>query len=181
MDAAEPIFLDKGVAATSIDEIVTAADVAKGTFYIHFESKEQLLLALQKRFVAVFRRDLQAGMNRRSVDDWKGRLRGWIEAGVDDYLDRTALHDLVFHDFRPDDPRKKDDNPIVADLAELLGQGARARAWSVETPHLTAVMLFHAFHGAVDDAIHTSAAVNRKRLVRSLVTFFYRAVQCPGR
>ena len=52
MDAAERIFLSKGIAGTSVDEIVAAADVAKGTFYIHFESKEKLLLALQHRFVA---------------------------------------------------------------------------------------------------------------------------------
>ncbi len=176
MDAAERIFLDKGVAATSVDEIVAAADVAKGTFYIHFESKDELLMALQRRFVATFRQKLEEAMNRRPREDWKGRLRAWVEAGVDGYLDRAALHDLVFHEFRPDGPRARHDNPIVDQLAELLGQGARAGAWSVGAPSFTAVLLFHALHGAFDDAVDTATEVNRKRLSRALLSFFHRAV-----
>src|SRR5580698_4396368 len=82
MDAAERIFLDKGVSATSVDEIVAAADVAKGTFYLHFESKELLLLSLQRRFISTFRADLQASMSRRRAEDWKGRLRAWVETSV---------------------------------------------------------------------------------------------------
>jgi AcrR family transcriptional regulator len=176
MDAAERIFLDKGIAATSIDEIVVAADVAKGTFYIHFESKVELLVALQQRFVAAFREDFQTAIHKRRADDWKGRLRVWVEAGVNGYLDRAALHDLVFHEFRPDDGRARHGNPIVDDLAELLAQGAAAGAWSVEAPRLTAVLLFHALHGALDDAGRSGAEVNRKRLARALERFFHRAV-----
>jgi AcrR family transcriptional regulator len=37
-------FADKGVEATSIDEITAAADVAKGTFYVHFQRKQDVLL-----------------------------------------------------------------------------------------------------------------------------------------
>jgi AcrR family transcriptional regulator len=176
MDAAERLFLNKGVAATSVDEIVAAADVAKGTFYIHFESKEQLLFALQRRFIAGFCRDFELAMNRHRAHDWKGRLRAWVEAGVDGYVDGTALHDVVFHEFRPEDPREKHDNPIVDQLATFLRQGTRAGAWSVETPHRTAVMLFHALHGALDDALAGANEVNRKRLSRTIETFFQRAI-----
>ena len=180
MDAAERIFLDKGVAATSVDEIVAAADVAKGTFYIHFESKELLLLSLQQRFVSAFSSDLYAAMNRRRADDWQGRLHAWVETGVDVYLDRSALHDVVFHQFRPDEPRAKHTNPIVDQLAEFLEKGTRAGAWSVAAPHLTAVMLFHALHGALHDAIDTTKAVNRRHLSRTLTAFFHRVVSLPG-
>jgi AcrR family transcriptional regulator len=176
MDAAERIFLSKGIAGTSVDEIVAAADVAKGTFYIHFESKEKLLLALQHRFVAGFCGDLQAAMQKERTSDWQGRLRAWVGAGVTGYLDRNAVHDLVFHEFRPEGPPAPHENPIVEQLAELLGQGTRAGAWSVESPHLTAVMLFSALHGALDEALHAAKPVNRKRLARALEAFFHRAV-----
>jgi AcrR family transcriptional regulator len=176
MDAAERIFLHKGIAATSVDEIVSAALVAKGTFYIHFESKAQLLLALQQRFVASFCGDLEAAMNGRREGDWKGRLGAWVKAGVDGYLDRAAVHDIVFHEFRPEGPRVKHDNPIVDQLAEFLRRGTQAGAWSVASPHLTAVMLFHALHGVFDDAMNATTEVNRKRLSRALEAFFHRAV-----
>jgi AcrR family transcriptional regulator len=176
MDAAERIFLDKGVAATSVDEIVVAADVAKGTFYIHFESKERLLLSLQERFIATFASDLRTEMSRRRADDWTGRLRAWVETSIDVYLDRSALHDVVFHQFRSDQHRGKHDSPIVEGLADLLAEGTRAGAWSVPTPRLTAIMLFHALHGALHEGIDVTKDVNRTRLSRELGAFFRRAV-----
>jgi AcrR family transcriptional regulator len=179
LDAAERIFLAKGVAATSVDEIVAAADVAKGTFYLHFESKEHLLLSLQQRFVATFCRDLEVAMDRRRKDDWTGRLKAWVETGVDVYLDRTALHDVVFHQFRPEQPRAKHENPLAHQLAELLEKGTRAGAWSVGDPEVTAVMLFHALHGALHDAVDPRVRTNRRRLARTLGTFFHRVVGRP--
>lgn len=40
------LFLSKGYEETSIDEIIEEAQIAKGTFYYHFKSKEALLEAL---------------------------------------------------------------------------------------------------------------------------------------
>ena len=46
MTAAARLFRERGYAATTVDEIAEAADVAKGTFYYHFASKEQLMVDL---------------------------------------------------------------------------------------------------------------------------------------
>lgn len=46
IDAAYALFLEKGVAKTSVDEIVRGANVAKGTFYLYFHDKEHLLQQL---------------------------------------------------------------------------------------------------------------------------------------
>jgi AcrR family transcriptional regulator len=174
MDAAERLFLAQGIAATSVDAIVAGADVAKGTFYLHFQSKEQLLAALQQRFIDDFCADLQTAIDKRPADDWQGRLRAWVAAGVDGYLDRIALHEVVFHEFRPDDRHVTHRNSTVEQLAELLAQGSRAGAWTIEDPPLQALMLFHALHGTVGDAVKTN--VNRKHLTRALQAFFERAV-----
>ncbi len=42
IEQAATIFNEKGVAGTTIDDILTAARVAKGCLYGHFETKEQL-------------------------------------------------------------------------------------------------------------------------------------------
>lgn len=43
IDAAYTLFLEKGVNITAIDEVVKAAGVAKGTFYLYFKDKYDLL------------------------------------------------------------------------------------------------------------------------------------------
>lgn len=43
VQAAQHLFFGRGYASTSIAEIINAVEIAKGTFYHHFSSKEELL------------------------------------------------------------------------------------------------------------------------------------------
>jgi len=47
--AAEHLVAARGLDAVSIDDIVEAADVAKGTFYTHFADKNDLAIAIARR------------------------------------------------------------------------------------------------------------------------------------
>ncbi|MEO7003097.1 MAG: helix-turn-helix domain-containing protein [Ktedonobacterales bacterium] len=46
LQAAEELFLERGFYETSIDDIAARVGIAKGTVYLHFPSKEELVLAL---------------------------------------------------------------------------------------------------------------------------------------
>jgi len=177
--AAQALFLGKGFDATSVDEIVKAADVAKGTFYVYFKTKDDVLQALRARFIEGFCARLEAAVEGPAADDWIGRLDAWIEAGVNGYLDEFELHDLVFHEFRPSNRRMKQDNPVIVHLMALIEGGAGAKAWTVKQPRLTAVMLFSALHGAVDDAIAAPKKTSRKVLAASVKSFCRQALGLP--
>ena len=43
LEAARILFSQKGISKTSISEIAQAAKVAKGTFYLYFKDKDELL------------------------------------------------------------------------------------------------------------------------------------------
>ena len=51
MDIGEDLFNRRGYDETSISDIVSAAGIAQGTFYHHFQSKEDLLEAIADRYV----------------------------------------------------------------------------------------------------------------------------------
>lgn len=44
--AAQTLFLDKGIAATSMDEIAKAAGYSKATLYVYFKNKEEIISVL---------------------------------------------------------------------------------------------------------------------------------------
>lgn len=54
LGAAQDVFADKGYRDASIDEIAARAGIAKGTVYLHFASKEDLLVALVEQEIVEF-------------------------------------------------------------------------------------------------------------------------------
>ncbi len=70
MEAALALFSKKGFERTSVREIVELAHVAKGTFYVHFETKVDVLHALAEYIMALFRSSLiQLNEAPPSLDD----------------------------------------------------------------------------------------------------------------
>lgn len=54
LDAVEALFLDQPDRMANVAEVADAAGLAKGTVYLYFPSKEEMLLALHERHVARF-------------------------------------------------------------------------------------------------------------------------------
>lgn len=182
MDAAQALFLDQGFDATSVDEIVKGAGVAKGTYYVYFKTKDEVLSALRERFIGSFQERLQAAVDKHPPGDWTGRLDAWIDAAVNAYLDQLALHDLVFQQLRPATDRLHQANPVTTHLGALIEGGAQAGAWAAGNPRLAAAMVFSALHGAVDDSARPQPRKeSRKTLIRAVQSFCRMGLQTTAR
>jgi AcrR family transcriptional regulator len=181
MNAAQRSFLKHGAGSTTIEQITTGAAVAKGTFYLYFSSKEDVLAALRARFAQELLARIKAAVAQSRADDWKGKLASWTEAGVAGYLDSIQLHDILFYGApRPPARNGLVKNDIVDHLAGMLEAGAAAGAWSVDDPQFTAMYLFNGLHSAVDSAQANEKRVNRSRLAQRLQQLCLRVVGLPG-
>ncbi|MGB3435956.1 TetR/AcrR family transcriptional regulator [Achromobacter sp.] len=153
MAAAEALFIQKGVETTTINEIVERAGVAKGTFYHYFTSKNDMLAALRAKFSQGFLDQIQREMDACAPEDGVARLRAWTRAGVQVYFDGYELHDVVFHDAQHPDRGVAEKNAALEQLEAILEAGARAGCWKLDDVALTAIVLYHGMHGAVDASI----------------------------
>lgn len=176
LDAAEGLFLTHGVAATSVDDIVAGADIAKGTFYLHFGSKAALIAALRERYLLRFCAAIATATDDCPANDWYGRLHAWVEAAVNQHFATSDLHDVVFHDTPVTGRHMRRDHPLVDHLAKLLGAGSEAATWHVRDAQLLAVMLFNATHGALDDASGAGSNVDRHELIANVYELFCASV-----
>src|SRR5437762_14381503 len=61
------LFAKKGYVNTRVEEITAAADVAKGTFFNYFPTKEHLLFVLSERQEQVTRQAVSPVMNAQLV------------------------------------------------------------------------------------------------------------------
>jgi AcrR family transcriptional regulator len=179
MDSAQRLFLKHGVGPTTIEQITDGAKVAKGTFYLYFSSKDDVLAALGDRFADEHLAKVKAAIDRIAPQDWRGKLAGWAAAGVATYLDSIQLHDILFFGSRPPTREGMVDNIVIDHLAELLRTGADAGAWLLDDCRFTAVFLFSGLHAVVDDAYTKEKHVNRRRLAKRLERIFFSVVGLP--
>ena len=83
LDAAERLLVRAPERVANVAEVAEEAGLAKGTVYLYFPGKEELLLALHERHVADFFRDLNALLARSgpvTFDDVLGLTRTHIVA-----------------------------------------------------------------------------------------------------
>jgi AcrR family transcriptional regulator len=89
IQAGRRLFAERPVDAVAIDDIVQAADVAKGSFYNHFPDREALVRAV----IAEIREGIEGGV--RSAND-----------GVDDPARRVARASCVYIRYAVDEPQR---------------------------------------------------------------------------
>ncbi|NKL32449.1 TetR family transcriptional regulator [Rhizobium leguminosarum bv. viciae] len=180
MTAAERLFLEKGLEQTTIEEITTGAGVAKGTFYLHFSSKADVLQALRARFVQCVLDGIIAAVEGQRQDDWRGKLTAWSTACATGCLDAAGLHHLAFVAAPPATKEGLSRNILINHLTELLAAGAGENAWSVIDPGFTAVFLFNALHGVVNQPGIGETPAARAELLRALEGHFLRGLGLPS-
>jgi AcrR family transcriptional regulator len=66
LEAALTLFVEKGFAATRSEEVARAAGVSKGTLYLYFPSKEELLKAVIQHFLGTA---IEAGIQEAAAAD----------------------------------------------------------------------------------------------------------------
>jgi AcrR family transcriptional regulator len=98
--AGQALFLAKGIAGTSLDDITQRAGVSKGLFYLYFASKEDLVLALREQFSRDLADRMSAAIEAVPADPptaWADRLDACARAGLERYRDLHDLHEVLFH------------------------------------------------------------------------------------
>ena len=66
LEAALTLFVEKGFAATRSEEVAKAAGVSKGTLYLYFPSKEELLKAVIQHFLGT---EIETGVQEAAAAD----------------------------------------------------------------------------------------------------------------
>lgn len=153
MTAAETLFMEKGFEATTIADITRAANVAKGTFYHYFASKNEMLAALASRYTEHYLDQLEAAVQACPANDWPARLRTWIVASVRIYARTYRTHDMVYGGHHHHERDNAEKSAILEQLENILMQGQQHKAWFCPNPQMVALLLYSGVHGATDALI----------------------------
>ena len=168
LDAAVHVFAQKGIGKTTVSDVTEAAGVAKGTFYLYFDSKDRLVAALKERFVDEILEHASGLYARVGKDDWWQLVDDTLTSFVDFMLEhRDMIHVMVQEGETPET------SPYFAEcqrridemFASSIKMGIEAGVFSVHDPVLIGRFLHYAMDGALSHAIMYDTELDRDRLI----------------
>lgn len=102
LDAALQLFVEKGYAAATVEEVARRAGVSKGTLFLYFASKEALFKAVVRRHIGGVLAEWDAGlvhftgstadMLRHCLFEWWRRIGSTPAAGISKLMICEARH-----------------------------------------------------------------------------------------
>lgn len=178
LDAAERLFGTKGYESTSINDILNAVGIARGTLYYHFKSKEDILDAMIDRMMGEAMAKARELAARRELPVLQ-RLTMTITALS---AGGEQQHEIMEQIHRPQNAllHQKIQNRLLTDvtplLAELIGEGNRQGICQTDYPMEVAEMTFLYVNTVFDDLMEHDEE-ERKRKMTAFVYNLERLLQ----
>ena len=151
MDASMLLFMEKGYANTTTQDIVDKVNISRGLLYYHFKNKEDILYCLVERYSEKLLRDIHVIVN----DDDKTaieKIRAFIDATIistdNVSAEGTELQkkvDLEENRYMLDKLSHKLIEKLTIYFERIINQGISEKVFYVKYPSETAEFLMTAY------------------------------------
>ena len=176
--AATTLFGEKGVSATGIGDITDRAEVARGTFYLYFTSKDEVVAELWRRYVAGFMILTDALAETTEGTESGSRILDLLTRLTEHALDHAHLHRVIYGtaDATAIALCKRSDEAILARLTRVIEAHVGETGDQMSDSGVTASLIFNALDGALHRAIMQDQPMDRPGFIRSVRQFAARAL-----
>lgn len=170
IDIAEELFLKNGYEETPVSEIVEKAQVAQGTFYYYFKSKDEVLDAIAIRYLDEFADLIKEQIKRDDINAVE-KLVNVFKNGAQFSLSRKKLLGYAHEEknalFHLKMERKS--YPLIAPLfAKIIEQGAKEGLFNVKYPYEAALAMMGSWDTLFDvERFFTMTPQEKKRKVEA--------------
>lgn len=171
---AEQLFIEKGYTNVTTSEIAKKANVAKGTLFYHFESKEKLADAIISYQLAPIYKAYEKVSNNPNWSPLK-KLSWFFLSELEDTLEHVAPFNYL----------RNDDNAILRQklrvamtlqfvpfITSWLIEGNKNQTWVIETPEFMSEFIFTSFHSWIENSLYgDDLSIRKERILFSLPLF----------
>lgn len=123
LNSAYELFMDKGISNTTIDQICRKAGIAKGTFYLYFHDKEDILKSLIKRISYTLLQNAYARVNKnRSFIENLVQMADYL---IDYFKNDTGTVQVLKKDFTwpiTEEEFISTDDPLMSSIRDMIEQ-----------------------------------------------------------
>lgn len=150
LEVSRTLLVKDGFGKMSMRKIAKRAGVSATSIYLHFQNKDELLLALIESSIAKLSVALEKNLS--DSDDSVMKLEKMAQAFVDFALENPQEYEIIYM-VRPEEmprfPKEKFQQirKIYELLADIIGEGKRTGVLMVEDPLMSAYMVWAQLHG----------------------------------
>ena len=180
LDTSLQLFMKKGFDATSITDILSQLDIARGTLYYHFESKEAIMDAIIERLLNQVLEKIEKLMTNDSLSQAE-KFMGFFasinltqltgDEEIVDYFNQPQ--NALFHE-KSNRLLIKKLSPV---LAQIISEGMESGLFDTPYPAETAELILVGITGFVDSK---DSPVEENQTNRRMESFLYNAARMLG-
>ena len=180
LDTSLQLFMKKGFDATSISDILSQLDIARGTLYYHFESKEAIMDAIIERLLNQVLENIEKLMTNDSLSQAE-KFMGFFasinltqltgDEEIVDYFNQPQ--NALFHE-KSNRLLIKKLSPV---LAQIISDGMESGLFDTPYPAETAELILVGITGFVDSK---DSPVEENQTNRRMESFLYNAARMLG-
>lgn len=180
LDTSLQLFMKKGFDATSISDILSQLDIARGTLYYHFESKEAIMDAIIERLLNQVLEKIEKLMTNDSLSQAE-KFMGFFasinltqltgDEEIVDYFNQPQ--NALFHE-KSNRLLIKKLSPV---LAQIISEGMESGLFDTPFPAETAELILVGITGFVDSK---DSPVEENQTNRRMESFLYNAARMLG-
>ncbi len=177
--AAQKLFAQFGLRKTSVDEIARGAQVAKGTIYNYFASKEEIFSAVVHHEAASLIEQIRQAVDKET--DCIGKLRAYLLTKISKIRERVNFYQVTretFNEYWPyvegvKEEHLKAEKSIVHDI---LTEGNAGGELVVSDPGLVAHVIVVSTSGMEATWLLSDISISLEEFVDSTVEVIVRGV-----
>lgn len=180
LDTSLQLFMKKGFDATSISDILSQLDIARGTLYYHFESKEAIMDAIIERLLNQVLEKIEKLMTNDSLSQAE-KFMGFFasinltqltgDEEIVDYFNQPQ--NALFHE-KSNRLLIKKLSPV---LAQIISEGMESGLFDTPFPAETAELILVGITGFVDSK---DLPADEDNMNHRMESFLYNAARMLG-
>lgn len=172
LDKAERLFIIKGYEKCTVNDILKEVNIAKGTFYHYFKSKEEVLDNIVLRYKdIVVSRSLEV-INNKNLKTEEKLMYLFLSMNINDKVDTQILDEL--HKTENSLLHQKTLNQIITSVAPILvtviEKGIEEKIWSCKYPLEYMQIFLVSALTLTDDGIFELEADSKMKIMAALIS-----------
>jgi AcrR family transcriptional regulator len=175
LDIAERLFHTKGYKKCTVNDILNAVSIAKGTFYYYFKSKEEVMDAIVLRYTDIVISRVEEILLKDDIEPEEKLMRIFLAMKINDQLDSDILDEM----HNPENAllHQKTLNQVVTALAPMLAkiieEGIEKKVWNCRYPLQYMQIFLAASLTLTDEGIFELDIDSQKKVMAAIISMLH--------